>query len=122
MESNARVIYKTHNSYLPTKLPVSFYGLPNGKVYVIYSRFYEKNLEKTGLEFVLAQHEEFYYDYEGRQLILLENNNKFFPVVSKLIDKPETKIKIKKVSRNLKTYSEAQSVLNAMAAKMVYYS
>lgn len=122
MESNARVIYKTYNSYLPTKLPVSFYGLPNGKVYVIYSRFYEKNIEETRLEFVFAQHEEFYYDYEGRQLILLENNNKLFPVVAEMIDKPEPKIKIKKVSRNLKTYSEALSVLNAIAAKMAYYS
>lgn len=118
MKRQAKIIFKTFKSHLPTNLPVNFYGLPNGKVYVVYSRFYEKNFNNQSLEFVFAHHEEFFYDYEEGGLILLENNQKLFPVMAEMIDKPDPKIKIRKVSRNLRSYTEAQIVLNKMVANM----
>lgn len=118
MNRQAKIIYKTFRSHLPTNLPVNYYGFPNGKVYVVYSRFYEKKFDKQSLEFVFAHHEEFFYDYEGGNLILLENNEKLFPVMAEMIDKPDPKIRIRKVSRNLHSYSEAQIILNKMAENM----
>jgi hypothetical protein len=118
MEPIAKMIYRTFKSHLPTGLPVNYYGLPNGDVYIIYSRFYQKGFDNQGLEFVFAYHEEFYYDYECENLILLENNRKLFPVMTDMIDKPNPKIRIRKVLRRLSSYTEAQSILNSMATKM----
>lgn len=117
-QPKAKIIYKTFKSHLPTNLPVNYYGLPNGKVYVVYSRFYEKKFDKQSIEFVFAHHQEFFYDYDGEDVILMENNQKLFPVMAEMIDKPDPKIKIRKVSRNLHSYVEAQGVLNQMAANM----
>ncbi len=118
MKQNARLIHKTFTSYLPTTLPVSFYGLPDGNIYVIYSRFYEIDFDHSGLEFVFARHEEFVYDYTGQKLMLADSQEKRAPITEEVVDKPEPKIKIFKVSRSLKSYSEAQLVLNELADKM----
>ena len=118
MKPTARLVHKTFTSYLPTSLPVNFYGLPDGNIYIIYSRFYEIDFDHTGLEFVFARHEEFFYDYNSRKLILLDNSEKLFPVLEELVDKPEPKIKIIKVSRNLKSYGEAQQLLDKMVGKL----
>jgi hypothetical protein len=51
MECFAKLIYKSHMTYIPTNLPVQFYGLPDGKVYLIYARFYDIKFGKSGLVF-----------------------------------------------------------------------
>lgn len=122
MDNTTKLIHQTHISHLPTTLPVNFYGLQNGDVYVIYSRFYEKDFDNSGLEFVFALHEEFFYDFEYDELIMKEKNKRLFSVFPEMVDKPEPKIKIKKVSRKLKSYSEALKVLNGMVSKKVYCS
>jgi hypothetical protein len=111
MESMARLIHKTYTTYLPTTLPANFYGFPDGKVYIIYSRFYEINFDKSGLEFVFAEHEEFRYDYESDKIYLWENETRKRPVFAEIVDKPEPKIKIVKVYRSLNSYGEAQKLL-----------
>lgn len=116
MESMARLIHKTYLTYLPTTLPVNFYGLPDGKVYIIYSRFYEINFDTSGLEFVFAVHEEFLFDYQNEKLFSVAPLGK--PINAVLVDKPEQKIKILKVYRNVNSYSQAQKILNEIAFKM----
>jgi len=118
MKPTVLLIHKTFTSYLPTSLPVSFYGLPDGNIYIIYSRFYEIDFDHSGLEFVFARHEEFYYNFETQKLILLDNAEELYPVAFELVDKPVPKIKIIKVSRNLQSYNEAQLILDEMASKM----
>ena len=115
METKARLIHKTNMSYLPTSLPVNFYGLPDGNIYLVYSRFYEVDFNRSGQEFVFAVHEEFSYDFDSDKLYLQSGNEKLFPVFPEMVDKPEPKIKIFKVYRNFKSYSEAQKHLNSIA-------
>lgn len=117
MEPLGKLIYKTQSSNLPTSLPVYFYGLPDGKVYLIYSRFYEVNFNKTDLEFVLAVHKEFTFDFEKEELHSVVLNDIISPELYKIVDKTDSKIKILKVYRNLNSYSDAKAKLYKRALK-----
>lgn len=118
MEPVARLIYKTNMSYLQTSQPVNFYGLPDGNVYLIYSRFYKINFERSGQEFVFAKHEEFVYDYDFDKLYLNPESKNYFPVYPEMVDKPEPKIRIFKVYRSFNSYGEAQHHLNHLAREI----
>lgn len=117
MEPIGKLIYKTQVSNLPTSLPVYFYGLPDGKVYLIYSRFYAVNFSNSDLEFVLAVHKEFNFDYEKEELYSVVLNDIIPPTFYKIVDKPDLKIKIIKVYRNLNSYSDATEKLFKKALK-----
>jgi hypothetical protein len=119
MECFANLIYKSHMTYIPTNLPVQFYGLPDGKVYLIYARFYDIKFGKSGIEYVIAEHEEFSYDYECGKLIPLELNTRQLPVYVEMVDKPDPKIKILKVDRTLNSYAEAYTRLNKKALQIL---
>ena len=122
MESLAKLIHKTYMSYLPTAFPAHFYGMPNGKVYLIYSRFYDIKFGESGLEFVFAIHKEFSYDYEKENILPSNKIRIKSPVFAELIDKPDPKIHILKINRNLNSYGEALSFLNDEAQKMRTYA
>ena len=122
MKPLAKLIHKTYMSYLPTAFPAHFYGMPNGEVYLIYSRFYYVKFGESGLEFVFAIHKEFSYDYE-KEIIIPSNKIRIkSPVFAESIDKPDPKIKILKINRGINSYSEALSVLNEEAQKMKKYA
>jgi hypothetical protein len=91
--------------------------LPDGKVYLIYSRFYEVNFSKTDLEFVLAVHKEFTFDFENEELYSAVLNDVIQPALYNLVDKADSKIKILKVYRNLNSYSDATAKLYKKALK-----
>jgi len=92
-------------TYIPTNLPVRFYGLPNGKVYLLYARFFLARSEKTDIEFVLAEHEEFDFDYEKD--VLLPKSLSRYPVYREMVDKPNPLFHILQVNREVKSYDEA---------------
>jgi hypothetical protein len=115
MEIFAKLIHKSFVTYLPTNFPVQFYGLPDGKVYIIYARFYEIKFQRSGLEFVLAEHQEFSYNYEEDKLVTFGNKDVKKPVYSELVDKPNPKIKILKVNREFNSFGEAFAQLNKKA-------
>lgn len=114
MKRDARLICKSNMTYLPTILPVYFYGMPDDKIYLIYSRFYDVNFDKAGMEFVIAVHEEFSYDYESGK-ITCHFKEASIPEFIEMIDRPEQRITILKVYRNLDSYSEAKALLNKVA-------
>lgn len=118
MVPRAKLIHKTHTTFLPTPFPVHYYGMPNGMIYLVFSRFYEADFGKTGLEFIFAVHKEFYYDYEKEELNAVHNEFYRTPVYSELIDKPEPKIKTEKIYRTLNSYGEALALLNEKALQM----
>ncbi len=122
MESLAKLIHKTYMSYLPTAFPAHFYGMPNGKVYLIYSRFYDIKFGESGLEFVFAIHKEFSYDYEKERIISSNINRIESPIFAESIDKPRPKIKILKINRGINSYGEALNFLNEEAQKMRKYA
>jgi hypothetical protein len=115
MEIFAKLIHKSFVTYLPTEFPVQFYGLPDGKVYIIYSRFFEIKYQRSGLEFILAEHLEFSYNYAEEKLISTGNQDNKKPVYSELVDKPNPKIKILKVNREFNSFAEAFVQLNKKA-------
>lgn len=117
MKSVAKLIHQSNMTYIPTKLPVQFYGLPDGKVYIIYARFCAKSKQKTEIEFVLAKHNEFGYNYEEEQLIPKVKVK--CPVYREMVDKPNPKFEIIKVDKQIKTYSEAVSQLNRKARGVI---
>ncbi len=116
--NKARLIYKTHTTYLSTPFPVHYYGMPNGKIYLVFSRFYKIGYETNGLEFVFAVHQEFSYDYEHEKLNPVYKEFYNSQVYDEMINKPDPKIKTIKIYRNLSSYGEAQKVLNQKAARM----
>lgn len=119
MESVAKLIYRSNMTYFPTILPVQFYGLPDGKVYIIYARFYEIEYDRTYQEFVFAEHKEFSFDYAKEKLIPHDAALKNVPVYNEMVDKPNPKIQIHKIYRNLNSYAEAFTELNKKARTML---
>jgi len=112
MEQNACLISKSKMSYFPTSLPVYYYGMPNGKIVLVYARHYKKKFNVTGLEFVFAVHEDFTYDFESDKIL-----NQHYTVISRkelveITDCADPRIKINKVYRNLNSYAEARVFLN----------
>lgn len=118
MVPRAKLIHQTHTTYLPTQFPVHYYGMPNGKIYLVFSRFYEIDYGKTGLEFIFAIHQEFSYDYEKDTLYSVYAEGYGTPIYSEMIDKPDPKIKTVKIYRNLNSYGEALALLNKKAIRM----
>lgn len=115
MENFAKLIHKSHITYLPTNFPVQFYGLPDGRVYIIFARFYEIKFQRSGLEFVTAEHLEFSYNYSEEKLIPNGINDSKKPIYSELVDKPNPKFKILKVNREFNSIGEAFVQLNQKA-------
>lgn len=119
MQNVAKLIHRTYASYLPTAFPAHYYGMPNGKIYVIYSRFYEIRFSGSGLEFVFAEHKEFKYDYENEIVMPRKKFNIRTPVFAEQVDKPDLKINIVKICRGLNSYGEAFNLLNSEAQEII---
>lgn len=118
MKTKAVLIYKSYMTYFPTALPVYIYGMPDSSIYIIYTRFYEKNLNNSGLEFVFAELEDFRIDFESGQLFLRKYIKISLSDFKEKIDKPDPRLRILKVLRNIESYAEAQTFLNKLASKM----
>lgn len=116
MENFAKIIHKTHLSYLPTIYPVQFYGMPNGKVFFIYAR---NTLIKSELEFIFAEHREFSYDYTNNKLMFYKSGKLEYAFNNEMIDKPDPKYAVIKISRNLRSYTDAYNDLNLMASEII---
>ena len=115
MENFAKLIHKSHITYLPTNFPAQFYGLPDGKVYIIFARLYEIKFQRSGIEFVTAEHLEFSYNYTDEKLILHGNQDSKKTVYPEQVDKQDPKFKILKVNREINSLAEAFTLLNKKA-------
>lgn len=112
--SYAILIHNTNTHFLPTNLPAQFYGMPYGKVMIIYARFNGRKNQKQNLEYVFAEHAEFEYDYYRRKLFALGNAFQR-PINNELVDKPNPVFVIKDVETDLKSFSQAYNKLNEKA-------
>lgn len=118
MKSIAKLVYQTYATYLPTAFPAHYYGMPNGKIYLVFSRFYNRAFEKSGLEFVFAECKDFSFDYENETIVSCGNEYKQSPVFAENVDNPHSKFNIFSISRKLKSYGEAQRFINSKAKEM----
>jgi hypothetical protein len=119
MEAFAKLIHRTNASYLNTLFPVHYYGMPNGKIFVVFSRYFEVKFGGSGLEFIFALHKDYAFDYEAERIIHYHkkerNNEMIFP---ELLDHPNMKIVMVKVTRDVNSYGQALNVLHKMAEEM----
>ena len=118
MKSLAKFIYQTYATYLPTVFPAQYYGMPNGKIYLVFSRFYKVAFEKSGLEFVFAEHQDYSFDYISETILPSNKSQKRTRVFAEQVDTPKTKFNIFSTSRELRSYGEALAFLNREASKM----
>ena len=119
MESFAKLIHRTNVSYLPTLFPVHYYGMPNGKIFIILSRYYEIKFGGSGLEFIFALHKDFSFDYESERIMQYQKKNRNSKMIfPELLDNPDMNIVIVKVTRNVSSYGQALNVLHKMAGEM----
>ncbi|QIA09306.1 hypothetical protein [Draconibacterium halophilum] len=122
MEALAKIIHQTPASYLPTAFPAHYYGMPNGKIYLVFSRFYELAIGQTGIEFVFAEHGDYSYNYETGEIIPLPSVERKLQVFSEEVDHPNLRINIFTTKRNLQSYGQAQAYLNDEAMRMTAVS
>lgn len=118
MEKKARLLYKSYMTYFNTFLPVYFYGMPNGKVYCIYARYYNNNANNSKLEFVFAENENLTYNYQSDTIFEMGTKvtlNNF----KELVDQPEQRTRTLKIYSELNSYAEAQALLNKCTARIV---
>ncbi len=118
MKPIAKIIHRTYASYLPTAFPAHYYGMPNGKIFLVFSRFYEAAFGKSGLEFVFAEHKEFAYDYKNDAIVSTSQQTQQTPVFAEQVDYPCAKFNVFNINRDLNSYGEAQVFMNEQAEKM----
>ncbi len=122
MKTQAKLIHRALASYLPTAFPTHYYGMPNGKIILVYSRFYKSNFGSSGIEFVFAEHKDFYFDYETDCIIPRKKTTRLQKVYAEDVDYPRAKINVFEIRQELNSYGEAQVFLNHEAEKMKQYA
>lgn len=118
MKSKPVLIFKSYLTGFPTALPANVYALPDGSIYLVYTRFYEKDFSKTSLEYVFAELEEFSIDYDSGQLFDSEVCQISLEEFKLMMGKENPALKIVKVSRRINSTEEALPTLNRMAQKV----
>lgn len=113
------LIFKSYLTGFPTALPASVYAMPDGTIYMIYTRFYEKDFTNTGLEYVFAGLDDFSIHFESGQLFASDLSPISLDELKRMLNNSELKLKITKVSRQIDSTEEALPVLNKLAAKML---
>ena len=115
MKKEAKLIHRSHATYLPTAFPAHYYGMPNGKIYMIFSRFYSVDIGDSGIEFVFAEHKDLKYDYDTETILPVRRREIKRTFFSEDVDSPNSKFKILKTNRNFRSYAEAQSFIHERA-------
>lgn len=112
MRTLAKLIHKTCATYLPTTFPAHYYGMPSGRIYLVFSRMNRIPSGRSFPEFVFAVHDEFRYDYENEKIRPVNQLHENKWLYSESVDKPNPRIRILKIKQNLKSYAEAITFLN----------
>ena len=114
-KSKPKLIYKAmgNEHYFPTPYPAYYYGMVDNKVYVIYSSHYEIPGGKVGSEFVIAELEEFSYNYEKETLLAYKDNDLWPLTMKEAVCGWTQKMKI------IKTYKMAETSLTPVTAKAI---
>ena len=118
MENYVVLIHKANTSHLPTNLPAQFFGMPDGKVIIIYARLYDICFDDFGVEFVLAEHQDFSFNYSKRTIVPIKSKTTG-PIKKELIDKPNPAFTIKEVWRNINSFAKAYEKLNLAAKRYI---
>lgn len=112
---NVKLLFTAKETYIKTPFPAYYYGSPDNKVYVIYKSSYLTPSGKTSFEFIIARHEQFYYNYLEDKI--LEKYTNKTPFLNSYIDKPNLILSIVKNSKGCRSYENAEELLNILICK-----
>jgi|GEM_PF-2339900 len=115
METKAKLIYKATCTHLPTAFPAYYFGMPDSKVYIVYSKYYDTPQGKTkiGYDIAVIGKEEISYDYENEKLFLHNNSAPEMVIINYLIGYHK-QIRILKTAR-----SQEQPLTHITAASLL---
>ncbi len=119
MSTKSRLIYKSNNTCFQTFLPVSFYGMPDGRMLVCYTQFSSENEDDTTQEWVLALHADYTYDYETDVIHTLETQEVGIEEFMELADTLEQRVKPLRKFGKFYNNTEAQQYFNQNARQML---
>lgn len=118
MKELSKLISKSNMTYLPTSLPVYFYGMPDNRIYLIYSGTFDLNLVRD-FEYVFGYFEDINYEYLTGKIYylncLLPNNSDF----TDLINRPQIRYKIIGSCRNIESMRDAVKVMESLSTQPV---
>jgi len=119
MKTKTHLIYKSLNTCFPTQLPVYFYGTSEGNVVVLFTQFKTDNLFDKTQEWVLANHSDFFYNYEFDTILTHDSQEVGFEEFTDLADNFDQRIVPFKTFGAFTTITEAQQYFNVYGPQML---
>ncbi len=119
MKTKTHLIYKSLNTCFQTQLPVYFYGTSNGNVVVLFTQFKSDDLFDKTQEWVLANHSDFFYNYEFDTILTHDSQEIDFEEFMDLADNFEQRIVPFKTFGAFSTITEAQQYFNVYEPQML---
>lgn len=119
MKFKAQLIYQSTCTCFHTKLPVYFYGLNNGKMAILFACNKNDFALDTTLKWILAEHEDFSYDYDSNTIFTNGNEEVGMAEFMDLADNLEQRIKILATFGNFKSNIDAQNYFNQNVYNML---
>jgi hypothetical protein len=112
MNFKAHLVYKSVNTCFQTTLPVYFYGMPNGKMVVLFASCKNDFPDETALKWTLAEHMDFWYDFETGTILTTGSREIEIDEFMELTDNLEQRIITKATYGNFSNKTEAMHFLN----------
>jgi hypothetical protein len=119
MKTKTRLIYKSLNTCFQTYLPVYFYGMNDGRMIVLHTRFKSNDPYDTTQEWVLAMHCDFSYDFESDTILTNALEKIGIEEFMDLADDLEQRVKTIKTFGDFSSNAEAQQHFNVNFFKML---
>jgi len=119
MKTKTHLIYKSLNTCFQTYLPVYFYGMNDGRMIVLFTRFKTNDPRVTAQEWVLAMHCDFSYDFESDTILTNDLEEIGIEEFMDLADNFEQRIKILKTFGEFMSNAEAQKYFNMNSTQML---
>ena len=119
MSIKSRLIYKSNNTCFQSFLPVSFFGMPDGRMLVCCTQFRIDDQDDTTQEWVVALHLDFTYDYETDVIYTLETQEVGIEEFMELVDSLEQRVKPLRTFGKFYNNTEAQQYFNLNSRQMV---
>lgn len=112
MKVKSKLIYQSDNSCFQTFLPVYFYGMPDGKMLVVFTRFKNEDPMDTMQEWIVALHLDYHYDFSTGKIFTSENQEIDITEFMDLADNLEQRVRPLEWFGSFYSNHEAQSYLN----------
>jgi hypothetical protein len=119
MKFKTHLIYKSVNTCFHTKLPVYFYGMPNGKMVVLFTQNNGDFPFDTTIKWVLAEHSDFSYNFVSGHILTNGQQKVDIDEFMELADNLEQRIKIIATFGSFYSNSEALNYFNINADNML---